>query len=100
VWDERWPAHLHVDLLPECRGAGVGSRLVGDWLTSLRQREVPGCHLQTLAENTSAVTFFESMGFEIAGPPANAPGFRTRDGERIHVQLMVQALAPLPRGGG
>jgi ribosomal protein S18 acetylase RimI-like enzyme len=88
-WDERWPAHLHIDLLPACRGRGVGGRLMGDWLASLRQRGIPGCHLQTMAENTNAVAFFETMGFVRHGEPDNAPGFRTRRGERLHVQLMV-----------
>jgi ribosomal protein S18 acetylase RimI-like enzyme len=96
VWDERWPAHLHVDLLPECRRRGVGRHLVTAWLGSLRERGVPGCHLQTTAENVRAVAFFEAMGFDKHGPPANEPGFRTRDGKRLHIQLMVQTLTPGP----
>lgn len=92
VWDERWPAHLHIDLLPECRGRGVGRDLVTTWLQSLRERGVPGCHLQTTAENSAAVAFFEAMGFDRYGPAANEPGFRSRDGRRLHIQLMVQAL--------
>lgn len=92
VWDERWPAHLHIDLLPECRGRGVGGRLVKAWLQSLRDRGIPGCHLQTTAENKGAVAFFEAMGFEKHGLPANEPGFRARDGSRLHIQLMTQQL--------
>lgn len=92
VWDERWPAHLHINLLPQLRGRGAGARLMTAWLTSLREQGVPGCHLQTTAENSRAVAFFEAMGFEKHGPPANEPGFRTRDGRRLHIQLMVQAL--------
>jgi ribosomal protein S18 acetylase RimI-like enzyme len=92
VWDERWPAHLHIDLLPECRGRGVGSGLVRSWLDSLRRLGVPGCHLQTMAENSGAIAFFESMGFRRLGQPSMAPGFRTPDGARMHVQLMVQPL--------
>ena len=94
VWDERWPAHLHIDLLPACRRRGVGRQLVTAWLGSLRADGIPGCHLQTTAENSQAVAFFEAMGFERHGLPANEPGFRTRNGERLHVQLMVQSLAP------
>lgn len=94
VRDERWPAHLHIDLLPECRSLGVGSRLVRSWLDSLRARGIPGCHLQTMAENSNAVAFFESTGFEKSGPLTTAPGFRSRRGERLHVQLMLQAFEP------
>jgi len=92
VWDERWPAHLHVNLLPELRRQGAGRRLVTEWLESLRARGVPGCHLQTTAENSRAVSFFETMGFEKHGPPTLEPGFRTREGGRLHIQLMVQRL--------
>ena len=62
--DPRWPAHLHIDLLREARGRGVGAALVRRWLDTLRQAGVPGCHLETIAENTGAIAFFESMGFE------------------------------------
>ena len=92
VWDQRWPAHLHINLLPTLRRQGAGRRLVSEWLGRLRDHEVPGCHLQTTAENTRAVAFFEAMGFEKHGPPTSEPGFRTPAGERLHIQLMVQTL--------
>lgn len=92
VFDQRWPAHLHVDLLPEARGRGVGSALVHRWLASLRERGVAGCHLETMAENTTAVAFFEARGFRRVGTAKPVPGMRARDGRRLHVQLMVQAL--------
>lgn len=94
VWDARWPAHLHIDLMPECRRRGVGRHLVTTWLDRLRERGVPGCHLQTTAENARAVAFFETMGFDRHGPPANEPGFRARDGRRLHIQLMARTLEP------
>jgi ribosomal protein S18 acetylase RimI-like enzyme len=90
--DPRWPAHLHIDLRREARGRGVGSALVRRWLETLRAAGVPGCHLETVAENTSAVAFFEAMGFEKRRPPVLVPGLRSPRGERHHVQLMVQSL--------
>ena len=90
--DPRWPAHLHVDLLQRARGKGVGRAMVTSWLDSLRARSVPGCHLQTMAENTAAVAFFESVGFVRHGDPVLTPGLRTRDGDRMHVQAMVMDL--------
>jgi len=91
-YDARWPAHLHIDLLPVCRGRGIGATLVRGWLDTLRQASVPGCHLQTMAENHKAIAFFETMGFTKRGKPLGAPGFRTRSGERMSVQLMVQPI--------
>jgi ribosomal protein S18 acetylase RimI-like enzyme len=90
--DDRWPAHLHIDLLEEARGCGVGVTLVRVWLERLRALGVPGCHLETFAENRRAVPFFEAMGFTRQGPPVLAPGFRSPAGDRNHVQLMVQSL--------
>ena len=90
--DERWPAHLHIDLLAEARGHGAGQALVRGWLTELRMRQVRGCFLQTMAENTRAIRFFEAMGFERHGGPILVPGMRQRDGSRLHIQAMVQDL--------
>ncbi len=92
VYDERWPAHLHIDLLPSVRGMGVGATLMHRWLDKLRDVGVPGCHLETMGENHRAVAFFESMGFRRRGLPSSAPGFRSPTGERNTVQLMVLPL--------
>lgn len=91
--DPAYPAHLHINLLPEARGRGLGGMLVRRWLDELRRLGVPGCHLQTMAENTAAIAFFEAMGFRIEGRPVPAPGERTRSGDRTHVQTMVRPLA-------
>jgi GNAT superfamily N-acetyltransferase len=62
----RWPAHLHIDLLPEGRGRGLGRRLMEGWLARLRRVR--------------------------QGAPHPAPGFRTREGRRrMHVQWMVRS---------
>jgi GNAT superfamily N-acetyltransferase len=90
--DARWPAHLHTNLLPAARGHGAGRGLMDAWLDRLRQLHSPGCHLGTLAENRNAIAFFARMGFAPYGPPILVPGMRTRAGERMHQQLMVQAF--------
>jgi GNAT superfamily N-acetyltransferase len=92
VHDERWPAHLHIDLLPSIRGRGIGRTLMQAWLERLRGLAVPGCHVQTLAENNRALAAFASVGFERMGEPVLAPGLRTPTGERHHVQLLVRDL--------
>ncbi len=86
--DPRWPAHLHVRLVPEARGAGLGTALMTHWLDHLRRVESPGCHLQTLHENSGAVAF-ERMGFVRHGDPLLVPGLRGRRGERLHQQTMI-----------
>ena len=93
-YDERWPAHLHIDLLPTLRGRGVGAMLMRRWLDTLRDRRVRGCHLETLGENAAAIAFFESAGFRREGTTAPVPGLRSPSGGRHTIQLMVQPLEP------
>lgn len=87
--DERWPSHLHIDLLPAARGTGLGSALMKIWLEQLKQSGSPGCHLGTIFENTHAISFFEKMGFKKHGEPSLVPGMRSLSGERLHQQIMV-----------
>lgn len=86
--DPRWPAHLHIDLVPEARGRGAGAALMNAWFDRLRATGTPGCYLQTLVENTRAVRFFEHMGFQKHGPTPPVPGIRD-GGRRLHQQTMV-----------
>lgn len=58
-----YPAHLHIDLLEEARGGGVGRRLVAAALSVLRRDGVRGVHLVVGASNTGAVSFYERTGF-------------------------------------
>jgi ribosomal protein S18 acetylase RimI-like enzyme len=87
--DPDYPAHLHIDLMPAARGGGAGRRLIAAWFERLADLGVTGCHLETFAENTGAVAFFEAVGFRRAGPPALIPGFRRRGAPRMHTQAMV-----------
>jgi ribosomal protein S18 acetylase RimI-like enzyme len=92
--DPQWPAHLHIDLLPIARGRGAGRRLVDCWFDRLRASEVPGCYLQTLAENVNAIPFFEAVGFRRISEPHLIPGFRTPAGARHHLLTMVREVPP------
>lgn len=87
--DPRWPAHLHIDLLPSARGTGLGAALMERWLRQLAERGSPGCHLATLIENPRAHSFFERSGFRDRGEPTRVPGLRGARGERLHQQIMV-----------
>lgn len=86
--DPRWPAHLHIAVLPQARGTGASAALMSRWFDRLRDTGSPGCHLQTQVENTRAVRFFERMGFVQHGPAPVMPGMRYR-GARLHQQTMV-----------
>jgi ribosomal protein S18 acetylase RimI-like enzyme len=87
--DPRWPAHLHIDLLPAARGTGLGAALMERWLRQLREAASPGCYLLTLVENMRALRFFEKSGFRNHGNPTLVGGMRGKRGERLHQRVMV-----------
>lgn len=89
IHDPRWPAHLHINVVPEARGTGAADGLMEHWFERLRSVGLPGCYLQTLVENTRAVRFFERMGFTPHGTTPPVPGLRYQ-GKRVHQQTMVR----------
>lgn len=59
----RYPAHLHIDILPRAQGTGLGRRLMTTLLTALRARGVPGVHLGVGSGNPGAHAFYLRTGF-------------------------------------
>lgn len=59
----RYPAHLHIDLLPELQGQGWGRRLIDRIVATLRARGVTGLHLVASADNAGALAFYPRVGF-------------------------------------
>ncbi|MET0736390.1 MAG: GNAT family N-acetyltransferase [Microbacterium sp.] len=58
-----YPAHLHIDLLPEVQGQGWGRRLIETLIAALRRRGVRGLHLVAGSENEGAILFYPRVGF-------------------------------------
>lgn len=59
----RFPAHLHIDLLPEAQGRGLGRALIRVLLGELRARGVPGVQLRYGETNHGAGAFYRRLGF-------------------------------------
>lgn len=57
-----YPAHLHIDLLAETQGQGLGRRLIETLFAELERRGVPGLHLGMDPDNTGAAAFYERLG--------------------------------------
>jgi len=65
-----YPAHLHIDLLPEWQGRGQGRGLMASFLAGLHAAGVPRVHLGMAPANTAARIFYDRLGFtEIPVPP-------------------------------
>jgi ribosomal protein S18 acetylase RimI-like enzyme len=62
---DRYPAHLHIDLLEHVRGTGVGRRLIERQLQLLRDAGAPACHLTVAASNDNAIAFYEHLGWRV-----------------------------------
>jgi GNAT superfamily N-acetyltransferase len=58
-----YPAHLHIDLLPESQRQGFGRGLITTILNAFRQAGAPAVHLAVLSANTNAIAFYERLGF-------------------------------------
>lgn len=59
-----YPAHLHINLLPQAQGGGFGGKLMRTALARLREDGVGGIHLGVNRENHRAIGFYKAMGFE------------------------------------
>jgi GNAT superfamily N-acetyltransferase len=64
---EDYPAHLHVDILPDWQGRGWGRRLMETLAGTLCGQGVRGVHLSMAGDNAAAGKFYEKMGFQRFG---------------------------------
>jgi ribosomal protein S18 acetylase RimI-like enzyme len=60
---EPYPSHLHINLLPHLRGAGIGRQLMERWLATVREMGSRGAHLAVGAANRRAIRFYRACGF-------------------------------------
>ena len=58
-----YPAHLHIDLLPDYQRQGHGGRLMRTLLAALHTAGANRVHLAMNAKNTRARAFYDRMGF-------------------------------------
>lgn len=63
LFSGQYPAHLHIDILPDFQGKGNGTLLMQTLLTHLREKGVRGVMLGVSASNTRAVHFYKKQGF-------------------------------------
>ncbi len=59
----KYPAHLHIDLLHDYQGNGYGSKMMETLFEKLRSMNIPGVMLIVDKDNTGAQRFYERAGF-------------------------------------
>lgn len=62
---KEYPAHLHIDLLPECQGQGYGRKLIDSLVSHLKEHQIKGLMLHVSMDNEGARKFYKKCGFQI-----------------------------------
>jgi len=60
-----YPAHLHINILPEYQRSGYGAMLLSAYEANLRSRGMRGYHLITGANNTKGISFYHKHSLEL-----------------------------------
>jgi ribosomal protein S18 acetylase RimI-like enzyme len=68
-----YPAHLHIDLLPEYQGHGYGRALLTKLFAALAEAGAERVHLVMVTANTGARAFYDRMGFHEIKAPEPGP---------------------------
>ncbi|MBQ8575910.1 MAG: GNAT family N-acetyltransferase [Clostridia bacterium] len=64
-YKEEYPAHLHIDILPEYQRMGLGSKLTDALVESLRKKGVKGIMLTVWVHNEKGKKFYDKYGFTL-----------------------------------
>ncbi len=62
---KRYPAHLHIDILPQYQGQGYGTKMLETLFKKLKENDVKGVMLMASGENDGAIRLYKRMGFEM-----------------------------------
>jgi ribosomal protein S18 acetylase RimI-like enzyme len=62
---DRYPGHLHINVLAGARGNRIGRALLERSLVQFWATGVPGVHLSTTDHNVAACHLYESVGFRL-----------------------------------
>jgi ribosomal protein S18 acetylase RimI-like enzyme len=68
----RYPAHLHIDLLPRLQRQGMGRRMMDAWLGLIRSTGARGMHLECSSANERALRFYRAYGLTEESEWSNA----------------------------
>lgn len=65
LYKQHFPAHLHIDILPEYQHSGGGTMLMNALKTHLKNKGINSVHLMVDAQNKNAVKFYQKNSFRI-----------------------------------
>ena len=62
---EQYPAHLHINLRPQCQRQGLGTRLLDALIAHLHEKDVSGLCLSVGKNNQKGKSFYTKYGFAV-----------------------------------
>ncbi len=65
IYAKRYPAHLHIDILPAYQRKGFGTVLMDTLTNHLRAKELSAIMLVVGAGNEKGINFYEKYGFTV-----------------------------------
>lgn len=65
MYGKRFPAHLHIDILPAYQSRGFGPQLMNANIENLRSKNIRGVMLVVGEGNAKAVAFYKKNGFRV-----------------------------------
>lgn len=65
AFNEEYPAHLHIDILPLYQHKGYGTELMNSLKNELKKRHIKGVQLCVGADNKNAQSFYKKNDFEV-----------------------------------
>lgn len=71
-----YPAHFHIDIMPEYQRMGIGHKLIDTLLIHLKKKKIKGVMLTVSNENEKGIAFYKKYGFSLLekNPSAEAYG--------------------------
>ena len=63
IYKDKYPAHLHIDILPEYQSKGIGSKLIEAYCNYIKNDNISGVMLIVGSDNDGAKRFYERNSF-------------------------------------
>jgi len=73
-----YPAHLHIDLLPDQQGRGAGRQLIEAFCAAAADAGAAGVHLVASSANLGAAAFYPRVGFSAIDTTATTTTYARR----------------------
>lgn len=83
---KEYPAHLHIDILPQYQRMGLGTRLMDVLVSHLKNKGVPGLMLSVSSDNEKGIGFYTKYGFSVLAtqPAETVMGLELLKKEGVH----------------